>query len=78
MSTAKKKTAPPFDSVQAAVAVRGREVALETFTSEQQQQIRHELRHTGRLRTKLLRNAKPATDSGLITRTSYPNGFYSG
>lgn len=75
---------PPFDPLDAAVDVRSGKRRLEAFTPEQQSQIRQKLRHTGTLRTELLRrdvNKHLGRSSGETTvseRTSYPGGVYGG
>lgn len=69
------KKAPPFDPVAAAVAVRAREISLQTLKPEEQALVRRELSHTGRLRTKLLRGKR--SDPGTVTRTSHTGGFFS-
>ena len=53
----KTKKAEPFDAVAAAVKFRGRQLDLSTLPIEQQIATRQELRHTGALRTKLLRRS---------------------
>ena len=76
MSKTKK---PPFDAVDTAVKVRSRQVRLSELSLEEQQAVRKELSHTGRLRTKLLRRqaGRPATDEGLISRASHAREFYT-
>lgn len=60
-----KKKAPPFDVLDAALAVRSRQKRLGEYTFEEQLAIRATLSNTGRFRTALLRraNEKPQSSS---------------
>lgn len=69
--------AKPFDAVQAAVAIRAREIALSSLDPEEQRAVRQELRHTGRLRTKLLRGDSKPREHSLLTPSARARDFYS-
>lgn len=70
MST--KSTLPPFDPVQAAVDVRAGKLKLRDLPPEQNMAVRQKLRHTGQLRTELLRRDAAKERLSVDRRTGGP------